>query len=147
MHAVSGGGSRRTATIYERDARKLAALVDLTLEMAFLIEKVLETEVGLVHVVSGVSSDLFTSASCGVGIAVESFQTGEKCTRADVDGSRIIVWEGVDSELTKCVDDEVWGLHQVQDSVSPTVPETGTGQSRSEFDPSFHLSRLTTRLA
>jgi hypothetical protein len=94
--------------------------------MAFLIEEVLETEVGLVHVMSGVSSDLFTSASRSVGIAVESFQTGEKCTRADVDGSRIIVWEGVDNELTKCVDDGVWGLHQVQECVNGVKDRDGT---------------------
>jgi hypothetical protein len=94
-----------------RDARKLAALVNLTLEMAFLIEEILETEVGLVHVVSSVSGDLFAGASCGIGIAVESFEASEKCAGTNVNSGGIISWERLGCELTKGVDDGVGGLH------------------------------------
>jgi hypothetical protein len=55
------------------DARKLTAFLDLALQMAFFVEKILETEVGLVHVVSGIGCDLFMGASGGIGIAIEGF--------------------------------------------------------------------------
>jgi len=50
----------------------LAALLDLTLKVAFLIEEVLKTKMGLVHVMSGVGGDLFMGTSGSVGLAVES---------------------------------------------------------------------------
>jgi hypothetical protein len=49
----------------------LAALLYLTLEVAFLVEQVLQTKVRLVHVMSRVGRDLFMLASSGIGLAVE----------------------------------------------------------------------------
>jgi hypothetical protein len=51
----------------------LTAFLDLALEVTFLVQEVLETEVGLVHVVSGIGCNLFVGAGGGIGIAVEGF--------------------------------------------------------------------------
>ena len=67
------------------DVRKLTAFLDLALEVTFLVQKILETEVGLVHVLSGIGSNLFVGAGGGIGIAVEGFQTSEEGTCADMD--------------------------------------------------------------
>jgi hypothetical protein len=53
------------------DRGELAAFLDLALKVAFLVEEVLETKVGLVHVMSGIGCDLFMGASGGIGFAVE----------------------------------------------------------------------------
>lgn len=88
------------------DARKLTAFFDLALEMTFLIQKVLETKVGLVHVVSGIGSNLFVGPGSGVGIAVEGFQTSEERACADVDGCGVVIrGGGVCRELAEGVDD------------------------------------------
>ena len=81
--------------------------------MAFFVEQVLETEVGLVHVVSGIGRNLFMGASCGIGIAIESFQASEEGACADMDRRRVVVRGGVGSELAKGEDDLLclWGLH------------------------------------
>jgi hypothetical protein len=75
-------------------ARKLTAFLDLSLQMAFLIEKILETEVGLVHVVSGVGSNLFVGASGSIGIAIEGLETGEEGACADVYRGWVVIWGG-----------------------------------------------------
>ena len=67
------------------DVRKLTAFLDLALEVTFLVQKILETEVGLVHVLSGIGSNLFVGAGGGIGIAVEGFQTSEEGACADMD--------------------------------------------------------------
>lgn len=54
-----------------RDARELAALLDLALKVAFLVEEVLKTKVGLVHVLSGICGDLLVGTSGSVCLAVE----------------------------------------------------------------------------
>jgi len=59
--------------------------LDLALEVAFLVQKILETEVGLVHVLSGIDSILFVGAGGGIGIAVEGFQTSEEGACMDMD--------------------------------------------------------------
>ena len=88
------------------DARKLTAFLDLTFQMAFLVEKILETEVGLVHVVSGIGGSLFMGAGGGVGIAIEGFQTGKEGACADVYGCRVIVrGGGIGRKVTEGVDD------------------------------------------
>jgi hypothetical protein len=95
------------------DVRKLTAFLDLALEMAFLVQKILETEVGLVHVLSGIGSNLFVSAGGGIGIAVEGFQTSKKSACADMDRCGVIVrGGGVGRELAEGMDDLLWGLHQ-----------------------------------
>jgi hypothetical protein len=66
------------------DARKLAAFLYLPLEMTFFVQEILETEVGLVHVVSCVCRDLLVSPSGGIGVAIESFQAGEESTGANM---------------------------------------------------------------
>lgn len=55
--------------------RKLATLVDLALEMAFLIKEILETEMGLVHVLPGIRGCLLVCAGGGVGGSVEGLET------------------------------------------------------------------------
>jgi hypothetical protein len=99
--------------VTDGDARKLTAFLDLTLEMAFLVEKILETEVGLVHVVSGIGGSLFMGAGGGVGIAIEGFQTGKEGACADVDGCGVVVrGGGIGRQVTEGVDDLLrGGLH------------------------------------
>ena len=63
MDSNPGGG--------KQSVRELAAFLDLALEVAFLVEEVLETKVGLVHVMPGIRCDLFMGTSGGVGFAVE----------------------------------------------------------------------------
>jgi hypothetical protein len=90
------------------DARELAAFLDLALEMAFFVEKVLEAEVGLIHVVSGIGGDLLMSARGGVGIAIEGFQAGEEGACADMNGRGVVVrGGGGGGELAEGVDDLV----------------------------------------
>jgi hypothetical protein len=81
--------------------------------MAFFVEKVLETEVGLVHVVSGIGRNLFMGASSSIGIAIKSFQASEECACAYVDRCRVIVRGGVGSKLAESEDNllSLWGLH------------------------------------
>jgi len=93
--------------LISEDVRELAALLYLALEVTFLVQKVLETEVGLVHVVSGVGCDLFMSASVGVGIAIESLQAGEESACANMNRSGVIVRGGLGSEFVKGIDDAV----------------------------------------
>jgi len=66
------------------DVRKLTAFLDLALEVT-LVQRILETEVGLVHVLSGIGSNLFVGAGGGIGIAVEGFQTSEEGACVDMD--------------------------------------------------------------
>jgi hypothetical protein len=81
--------------------------------VAFFVEKILETEVGLIHVMSGIGRNLFMGASGGIGIAIESFQASEEGACAYVDRCRVIVRGGVGSELAEGEDDllSLWGLH------------------------------------
>lgn len=84
--------SERTGKPKKRGhARKLTAFLDLALQMAFLVEEILETEVGLVHVMSGIGSNLFVGASGGIGIAIEGLETGEEGACADVDRGWVVV--------------------------------------------------------
>lgn len=53
--------------------------------MPLFIEKILELEMSLVHVISRICGELFVSASSGVGSTVESFEAGEKSACAELD--------------------------------------------------------------
>lgn len=85
--------------------------------MAFFVEKILETEVGLVHVVSGIGRNLFMGASGCIGIAIESFQASEERACANMDRCRVIVRGGAGGELAEGEDDLLclWGLHHCRE--------------------------------
>jgi len=53
------------------NARELTALLYLALEVTFLVEQVLKTKMGLVHVMSGIGSDLLMGTSSGISSAIE----------------------------------------------------------------------------
>ena len=96
--------------------------------MAFLIKKILETEVGLIHVVSGIGGGLLMGASGGIGIAIESFQTGEECACTDVDRGGVVIGGGAGGELTEGMNDLLWRLHQreVETGTEPVGPGMGS---------------------
>lgn len=71
--------------------RKLAALVDLALEVAFLIEEILETEVCLVHVLACICGSLFVCTGGGVGGPVEGLETSEEGAGAYVECSWVCI--------------------------------------------------------
>lgn len=73
------------------DIRKLATLVDLALEVAFLVEEILETEVCLVHVLAGICGSLFVCAGSGVGGSVEVLETDEESAGAYVECSGVCI--------------------------------------------------------
>jgi hypothetical protein len=128
------------------DARKLAAFLYLALEMTFFIQEILETEVGLVHVVSCVGRDLLVSASGGIGVSIESFQAGEESTGANMNRSWIIGRGGLGSEFTEGVDDTVWRLHHLMGSCRQK-DKTKTGAERDEVTGPEPDRELTAKLS
>ena len=65
--------------------------------MPFLVQEVLETEVGLIHLMAGVGGCLLVGPCGGIGGAVEGFEAGEEGGGADVEGG-----EGVWVERGDC---------------------------------------------
>lgn len=65
------GVEARAGKRERKDIRELTTLVDLALEVTFLIEEILETEVCLVHVLPGIGGRLFVGAGGDVGGSVE----------------------------------------------------------------------------
>lgn len=72
-------------TLKGKSIRKLATLVDLALEVAFLIEEILEPEVCLVHVLPGIRGRLFVCAGGDVGGSIEGLEACEKGASAYVE--------------------------------------------------------------
>jgi len=95
--------------------------------VAFFVEEILETEVGLVHVVSGIGRNLFMGTSGGIGIAIEGFQASKERACADMDRCRVIIRGGVGSELAEGEDDLLclWGLHHSVDGIRNGTGRTG----------------------
>lgn len=62
--------------------------------MPLLVEKVLEPEVGVVHLLARVSGGLFVGARGMVGGPVECFESGEEGSCADGDEGGVVVEVG-----------------------------------------------------
>ena len=67
----AGKGEGKQCDRDGKNIRELATLVDLALEVAFLVEEVLEAEVCLVHVLPGICGGLLVGAGGDIGGPVE----------------------------------------------------------------------------
>ena len=85
-------------------ARELAALLDLPLEVALLIQQVLQPEVGVVHLLARVGRGLLLRAGCAIGGAVEGLEAGEEGAGADADGGGVVVEVGGGDEVAEGVE-------------------------------------------
>lgn len=65
--------------------RKLPTFLNLPLEVPFLVKEVLESEVGLVHVMASFTRCLFTRPRGCICSTVESLETRKESPSTDVD--------------------------------------------------------------
>lgn len=77
--------------------------------MPLFVEQILQAEVSLVHLMSGVGSRLLVCASGCIGGAIERLQTGEEGARTEMNRVGIVVEVGGGDEVAKVVDDGVGG--------------------------------------
>ena len=92
-----------------RCIRELSALFNLALKMSFLVEKVLETEICLVHIVSCISSLLFVVAGGCVGGTVECLEASEERASTDMDDLRVLINMRLGHNVLEAVDYGVGG--------------------------------------
>ena len=72
--------------------------------MTFLVEEVLEAEVGLVHLLARVGGGLLVRAGGMIGGAVEGLEAGEEGASADADGCGVMVEVGGGDEVAESVE-------------------------------------------
>lgn len=114
------------------DVRELTAFFNLALEVPFLIQQVLETQVRLVHLVARVGGRLLVCACGGVGRAVERLEACKEGAGADMDGGLVIGSDAGVGEVAEVVEDMVgggrgWPVHE-KDGVTragPLLPVDG----------------------
>jgi len=89
----------------------LPTLVDFPLEVTFFIEQVLETKMGLVHVMTCICSCLLACSCCSIGVSVECFETGYESIGTNLNGCWVDEGLVRGYELLKVLDG--WVFHVV----------------------------------